>query len=720
MINKAFEVSVGENDKSVDSFLEEWKKGLSRENQPLTPTEFFEFKDPKYQGSNLERIWAQYNAEEKQEYQNNYNNGNLPYIKAGTTVLLPIPKIVLELQRVSKQGQFMSQGDFKSYWSENYSKLIGSINYKPSDSETDPDSIVDSKVIPQTLKVWIYVKALDKIIDFSPFINSLNTVKNSSSGNFTINMVPTRSQDSAFGVNSSGYYEIYNITDNKKKQVKDFVEKYLTQNDIVFLRFEKLALEASASLKGEEDSLEISPSNLVNSDKNYNVWDMIGLIDIVQTSIDTSYDDYLVTVMGRDFTKLFVEDGSYFIPLKWVEGNKDLWFYVGDQSDEWYKRNIVTGTYDFFFNYGFRGIRETLWFIINLLSNIGIVSNDLFSAYKGRRTTSYEIETGDQSYKQTQKVNGIWQIVKVFCDDNLEKRTLVDPSFANPDGSLMDFIFKTCQDPFVEVLFDTYVDTLDIVVRQPPFTESAIKDVIVSETYIEIDSSNFISSSLSYDDRVYSSYRLFPQDQITGKDNTTSLAFVPIIYLNEITKYFGNKKLEIQDIYIAANALDGASGSSNLNSMAATMLNDLLFVIETTAYLPFTRRGTITINGDRRIKVGSFVKNNYTNELFYVTGVSNSLSFSENSISRETILEVERGMFFPILSGVVGEDEEINLNAGSQKASYFKIVDIKRIKEDILTAQNAAKSGQTKTSGLGVAPLNKEQFEYFLKRKMYK
>lgn len=74
---------------------------------------------------------------------------------------------------------------------------------------------------------------------------------------------------------------------------------------------------------------------------------MIGLIDIVQTSIDTSYDDYLVTVMGRDFTKLFVEDGSYFIPLKWVEGNKDLWFYVGDQSDEWYKRNIVTGTYDF-------------------------------------------------------------------------------------------------------------------------------------------------------------------------------------------------------------------------------------------------------------------------------------------------------------------------------------------------------------------------------------
>lgn len=39
----------------------------------------------------------------------------------------------------------MSQGDFKSYWSENYSKLIGSINYKPSDSETDPDSIVVRK-----------------------------------------------------------------------------------------------------------------------------------------------------------------------------------------------------------------------------------------------------------------------------------------------------------------------------------------------------------------------------------------------------------------------------------------------------------------------------------------------------------------------------------------------------------------------------------------------
>lgn len=43
MINKAFEVSVGENDKSVDSFLEEWKKDF-QENQPLTPTEFLSLK----------------------------------------------------------------------------------------------------------------------------------------------------------------------------------------------------------------------------------------------------------------------------------------------------------------------------------------------------------------------------------------------------------------------------------------------------------------------------------------------------------------------------------------------------------------------------------------------------------------------------------------------------------------------------------------------------
>lgn len=700
----------------VNDWLQQWSEGLPREVSSLSASEFFDMVGGE-QGtatiSNLERVWALYDSQEKKDCENDYNNKNLPYLKPGTIVYLPIDKVMYELSKLSKQGQFLSQGDFKSYWSENYEKIVSSINYKPWDSETNADALVDSKVVPQTLRVWVYVKALDKIIDLSAFVISMNTIKSALNGNFTLTLAPTMSQDAAIGF-GNGYYEHFVTTNKDGIFNRSFLEKYLTQNDVVFIRFEKLLIEED-SLTGEEDSLEISPSKLVNSDNNYNVWDMIGLIDMVNVSVDSRSDDMNITIVGRDFTKMFVEDGSYFIPLKWIEGNKDLWFYIGSENDSWFKRNIVSGSYDFMFNYGFRGIRETVWFIINLLSNIGIVPDNLFAAYNDRRTTSYKLEVADQ---ESQDVNGLWQIVKVFVDDNLENRTIVDPSFANPDGTIMSFLQKTCQAPFVEMLFDTYVDTLDIVIRQPPFTEAAIKDVVDSETFIEIEPGNFISSSLQYDDRVYSSYRLFPQDYLIGNDRTVGLAFVPIIYLEEMTKYFGNKKMEVQDMYVAANSLIGANGTDNINSMAAAMLNDLLFVVETTAYLPFTRKGTITINGDRRIKVGTFVKNDVTDELFYVTNVVQSIVFSESSIERTTTLTVERGMNFSILKGV--STDTIETSTGSETASYFKIVRLDDIRNDIRTAQQAAKSGQTKTSGLGNTPIDQAQFEYFLKRRMFK
>lgn len=714
--------SIGENDIKIDEFLEQWKEGLSKSTQPLTADVFLKTEDPTFfEGTNLDRIWAQYDSLEKEKYKNDYSSKTLPYIKAGTSVLVPIVKISLELQKLAMQGQFMSQGSFKAFWTDYQKKILSSINYQDTDSETAEGAMVITKVIPQNIKIWIFIKALGKLIDLSEFVTSCSTTKSANVGSFNVSLVPIKGQDSPIKF-SNGYYDNFNITDADGVQVKDFIEKFVTQNDIVFIRFEKLKLESEPSMMGTEDSLEIPTSSLVNAGKTYNVWDMIGLVDVCNTTF-SSTGNVQIDIMGRDFTKLFVEDGSYFLPLCWMEGKKDLWFYLGDQDSEWYKRNILTGEYQYFFNYGFRGIKETVWFVLNVLSTIGIVSDKIFSSYKDRRTTAYTLDTGDEK-ASIQDVKGIWQIVKVFFDDNLSKRVLIDPSFANPDGTLMDFMMKTCQSPFVEVLFDTYVDTMDIVIRQPPFDQAAIESVVKGQEYITIKTSNLYESSLSYDERAYSSYRLFPQDTVVGASETTSLAFVPIIFLNEITKHFGNKKCEIQDIYVAANAISGAEGTKNLNSMAATMLNDLLFVIQSTVYLPFTRKGTLTINGDRRIKVGSFIYSEFTDELFYVTDVNQSLTFSNGGIDRQTTLTVERGMYMPILEGRMKlkptNNSEGTLDTGSGNASYFKIVKTEKIREDILKAENAAKSDDTKTSGLGETPVDKDQFEYFLNRKMFK
>ena len=700
--------------------IKEWVDWLGRKvssDKKMSTTDFLALKMEEV--NNLNRIWSQYDPELKKKYEQNYKNGSLPDdapILKASPVVAPLEKIEIEFEKLTRQGQFMSQSDFKAFWADAYQNLISSINYKPEYSETKDEESFDVRIIPQSIRVWIYINSLGKIIDISPFISSCSTNKTALNGVFSIRLTPVKDQSSPTGY-GNGFFENFNLTDAEGNVIKNYFEKFIQQNDIVFLRFEKLLLEKEASLNNTEDSLEISPNNLVNSSSNYNVWDMIGLVDTCTVSYSSNANISFIDIIGRDFSKLFTEDGSYFMPLRWVEGSRDRWFYGGDDSDAWFKRNVITGNYNYIFNYGFKRIRDTLWFLINILSNIGIVPDDLFNAYGNRRTQAYTIEDDDNVHK-SQQVKGIWQIVKVFVEDKLDDRSIVDPSFTNPDGTLMSFVNKICQPPFVEVILDTYVDTLDVVVRQPPFTEEAINDVIKSKTYIEIEAGNLLGYSLNYDDRVYSWYQLFPQNNFIGTRMFSSLAFIPIIYFEEFTKFWGNKKQVIQDIYISLSALGGAGSAQELNSMGAAALNDLLFVIETSVYLPFTRKGQIIINGDRRIKVGTFIKNKATSELFYVTGVTQEATFSNGELTRVTRIQVERGMFLPILTGdKEGKNVELNTEAG-EKASYFKIARLADIKKDIKQAEQAANS-DNKQINSGKQAIDSAQFNYFFKRRMY-
>ena len=132
-------------------------------------------------------------------------------------------------------------------------------------------------------------------------------------------------------------------------------------------------------------------------------------------------------------------------------------------------------------------------------------------------------------------------------------------------------------------------------------------------------------------------------------------------------------------------------------------MNDLLFVVETSAYLPFTRKGTITINGDRRIKVGTFVFLAVTGEIFYVKSVSNSISFTNGNIERTTTIEVERGMLREYID------------------KYFQLVDVKKIREAVAEAETKKEDSNsqfsTQSSQDGV---NKEIWDFFIERQMFK
>lgn len=346
------------------------------------------------------------------------------------------------------------------------------------------------------------------------------------------------------------------------------------------------------------------------------------------------------------------------------------------------------------------------------MSNIGVCKNSLFTSWSDKRTTGYSVEG-----QNSMSVNGIWQIVKCFVDSEIQTRVLVDSSIGNPNGTLMEYMNRVCQYPFVEFFMDTYINTIDIVIRQPPFNEKAIMSAFSNKEYITITPDNVLSYNLSYDSRIYTWFQIHIQNNsLLGDKEQTGLAFVPIVYLNEYVELWGNRKLEVNDIYATLRTIKGAQKEEDFSTMQAALLNDLIYVVESNAYLPFTRMGTIELNGDRRIKVGTFILNQATDEFFYVLNVSNSIVYTENGIDRRTTLQVERGMYVPILEGTATNSVKRLDNTFPTvqgKPSYFKIVNLDTLRK----AAEEAQQGKLTTASSPV--VDKNQFEYFLNRKMF-
>lgn len=687
---------------------------------------------------NSKRIVDLYTPKEKKLHANEIENNEVPYIKPGTTVYLPNDSITAEMQKILGSDIFLEQTEFNAFWTEVQQALLKDSGYVPFDAIAESTYLsvkgntgiigaLSAQVKALNIRIWVYVRALGKMFDISPWVVNCSTSKDKSAGSFSIEV----SYTSTLQVDSYGneFVNQESLMNQERKLNQDWFSKFVQNNDLIFIRFEQLKMERYADMAlaptnnktYEVPVSDLGTVNTVTDEKTGEtkdiplIWDMLGLVDSVRVDYSSNINNYSIQIEGRDYTKLFVEDGSYFIPLKFVEGSPDQWFYGGDPESAWFKRNMITGAYDYYFAYSFQRIANVIWFVINQLSSIGIVDDSLFASC-AKITEKLPVETGDDKYKQKDnKVKGIWQMVRVFVDEALEDRRIVDRSLVNPEGTLLDFFNKVCQEPFVEFWGDTYMNEFDLIVRQPPFTGKAVKDVINSESYITIASQDLLSLSLQYDDRVYAWYRIMPQNAMMGNLQFSSLAFVPIIFFNEYCELYGNKRCITNDIYISEKSFMGRNGSQNLNTLSQALVNDLLFVIETSAYLPFTRKGTITINGDRRIKVGTFIFLEATNELFYVTAVTNTATFGNEAVDRTTIVTVERGMLVDLIDG---------------ENSYFNIVNLEGLKKEIAERGRSNNTGvqvrsltssenNTVTSFKNGNGLNTSVFRYFVNRQKF-
>ncbi len=711
----------------TDSSEDTVYKFFNRNENLLSGISFIEFL--KYTGdsdiSNAERIYSKYTGADSSKYHDkiikvvNSSKDNLDGsdftdlpLEVNTVLFIPKSNFLSELISIKGKNLFLKQGDNDFFFANKLLQLLNDPQYVRSEDILYQDKYNSLEIINQNIQVWIWSRALGKIINVSPFITQMSTSKGDV-GSFSFQLSPITDFDDIDFLNDQEILNFFPNNVNGESSL-DYFYKKIQYNDLAFIRFERLEIDDS-DRDSFSNSFEVDKNNLPKR-----VWDMIGLVDTVQQSSLFNSSDHIVSVSGRDLMKLLVEDGNYFMTLRYLENGKTILGF--NREDRWFKRMFIDkdsakkySPYHFYNER--RSINDTIGFIINQLSNIGVVDDNLFSGYdsnddsndeeNGRRTKQYIVSGKSDENLKIDEINGIWQIVKVFFDNRLSDRRVVDSSIAYTDSTILEQFNKICQKPFVEFFGDTYGDEFNFVVRQPPFTKEMIRSFLYPKrsisyksglvgnyqiiTLYEKDIERY--NNLQWDETRYSWYQLQPHDSLLGKYSLEMAGgLVPIVYIEELANMYGSKRMVIPDNYLSSNIVEGVGSTNDSSKYREALINDLKYIIDSTSYLPFTRKGSITIpKGDRRIKKGTFIRIAPTNEIFYVDSVSHNFSVTNGAVNRSTTLNVSRGMVETYILGDVGYDENGQQIYGGRdreiKFSYFSIIETKIINKYVTTEE---------------------------------
>lgn len=308
---------------------------------------------------------------------------------------------------------------------------------------------------------------------------------------------------------------------------------------------------------------------------------------------------------------------------------------------------------------------------------------------------------------KTKLAPGIWQIIKLAIDSQVADRQVADTTVSTMQGSLINFFKKVVQEPFAEIFGDTYGDEYYFVVRKPPFDKEGVgqqsrlmklteydnerlkkvgwDEVIYAkdagESYLTIDDAIVISQNIGYAvESAYSWYYFLPQGNII--DSVYIQRYTPAVFFPEYASVWGSKPLCVSSNYYhwiksgVENINEDESKKQNSNFIIQKMWDDFKYLVESNAYLPFTRTCALTISGFRGIKRGTWVR--YKGFIYYVDAVQHNYQITTGSIDYVTTLSLSRGMKEEYIEGV---------NIRGSNMSYFNLIDFgtaesKDIKED--------------------------------------
>lgn len=762
------------------------------------------------------------------------------YLKIGT--VLAIPKEKVNKIGLLTQGIEVVSNNVPAFKARMLAELESKEGYRAVNSYKPIAGKIQRGITTEeypSMTVWIWCRALSsnpsdnegQIFNITPFVQKCETNIDKNGGNFQLTLPPivceinkqgrwvVKEADMQSYSNQRGEKSyvaegsFYKPSDGESSKRSEFLfHNIISSNDMVWIRFETLELEKEQRIR-DGKSLYVDKNQLAGR-----IYDMIGLVDSNTQTVNPSTNDVSIQIVGRDLSKLFIEDGTYFYALEMAQGQ--LNFAGGStQQNSLMQRVFSNNVLQVFGLYYNNSIENVLKFVIQQLSTIKVIPDDLLTSYGDRRNKKIDLEgevvktqttvahylsieeeikknittirevaqlkesdgqiekqevdkiwsalrffMRDARKQRSRKIRGsstvgwepflhnsekiqedmlpiffhtnlhmtlfpmrnqiprevelslfrnidilmdiedvgsknkeireaniapgVWQIIKLVIDEGVTKRRIVDSSMSSANGSLLNFVRKICQEPFVEFYMDTYGDTYHLIVRKPPYDQEGVLSMLdgrsISEsnekgekepttpTIINIEPENVLKEQLSYNDQgIATWYHLTPQTNFIGNTSTYSLAYLPAIFFQEYADIWGSKPMQIVHNYMPLIPLNPQTSILDISEKQA--FEDLKYMVESNAYLPFTRRGTITVNGDRRLKIGNIVRYKSTGEIFFIDRVQQSFSIGEGEIDRTTTIQVSRGMKEVLVRGVAAIDKTL-ISSINETYSYFDII----------------------------------------------
>lgn len=727
-----------------------------------------------------------------------YNSGSSTYSTVAQYpvtkgVLLYIPTYSVELKYTNESNIVVRNTIANEYFPPILKVLTTDPGYVPAELDRGNES----QVIFPRVTIWLWSRARylensgDKgFIDISGDVMSCTIDSSMSEGAiFSIDLAPIQCEWKVDDAQKTSGWRAIKINDSvsnpfiNRRQVsfdkntsfaseskRNFFlyDKIVQENDMIFISFEKLKIDGSLTVDDVHDKW----------------YDLVGLVDSVTTSINASID-LSISIKGRDLTKALLNDNSYFNPYSIYHKNS---LYGGEIGERLFDGSFISDA-----SFRVKSLREVVEFIVGRIVSVGYVPNEIINQF----TTKSQVVS---SFELTKEVKGIWQLCKVFIDPSIADLKVMDANVSNPDGSIYSLFKKVAQEPFVELLVDTYGDKYYMIFRQPPFTQKAITEVLydfrnqivddfkqyepttselpsgsasedqinkykqrqiefvkkqqgssLSEeervslvkerfanqvkkqpifddeetatsystkypTIINVNDKDVLSENLRNTVEAYSWYKIVDRGNFAG--TTVSLGHIPALYFDIFAQVYGNKQLEVTSNYSDYRFFEEKRSTEQLDIYADQAANHLAFLVETNVYLPFTRQGTLTLNGDRRIKKGHWIYYRPTNEIYYVTSVSNSISVL-GSIDRTTTVTVERGMVLDYIKPQIEEVIDINGNKKQIEVSYFNLVDIARVRESVYRTVSIGRPDEKFDYKKDVI-VNEDVFNFFLQKRQFK